>query len=128
VIIAAFEVGDDMCGGPDVFLQSLFNLGGYAVRVTEKNVRREIKVKFDKVGVTDVAVPQVVVRDVMAAGFSRDDTFDLAMDFGIGGIHEPADAAADEPSARHEDICRGKQCKKRVPVSPVCQLHESQSQ
>ena len=107
MVAVAFEVGDDVGGGVDVFFHGVFDFGGDAVCVAQENAGREGEVQFDEIGVADVAVAQVVVADAMARGLGGDDVFDGAVCLRIGGVHQPADAAPDETEARDEDVERG---------------------
>ncbi len=96
VVALAFEVRDDACRGVDFTFQGILDFCCHPVGIAQEDVRGEIKMEFDVVRVSDVAMAEVVVGDAVLAGFGNDQFLDLAMDDWIGGIHQAAYAPADE--------------------------------
>ena len=87
VVALALEVRDDLSGGVDVFFEGFFDFRGHAVRVAKEDVRRKNKMKIDKVGVSDIAVTEIVMADAVLARLDGHHFLDLAVHGGIGGVH-----------------------------------------
>jgi hypothetical protein len=128
VVPLAFEVGGDEGGGFDGLFKGLLDGRGHGVGVTQEDLVGKAEVQFDQMGVADVAVAEVVVGDAVAAGLLGDDAFDEFVHVGIGGIHESADAAADEAGAGEQDVEGGSHGEHGVPVGPAGGLDQPEGE
>ena len=65
VVAFAFEVRDDARRGVNFTFQGILDFCRHPVGITQEDVRGEIKMEFNVVRVSDVAMAEVVVREAL---------------------------------------------------------------